>query len=207
MQKLIKEIAARLTWEIKHEPGERDLEIVSEPWEKTHTIRFPSSGSDWRDIEYLHELAHATLAEKHYLLSTAFFKTGTPPEKYLPLTNPVRVASDWYADDLLMQWAPKAEAAEIREHADYALAATGHGSDMLYGGGLCIAQAVHYLRQKIHTVPRQYRGIVNILLSFDPGKPSVPAKEKLINHLAALTIQSRVRLSTDDGMDVWEILN
>lgn len=206
MQKLIAEIAVRLTWEVKHELGERDLEIVSDPWSKTHTIKIPAAGADWREIEYLHELAHATLAEKHHLFSTAYFKIGTPPKKYLPLKNPVRVASDWYADDLLMKWAPEAEAAEIREHADYAMAATSHDPDIIYGGGLCIAQAVHYLRQKIHTVPRRYRGIVDILLSFDPGKPSVSAKEKLINHLAALTTNSRVRFTKDDGMDVWEII-
>lgn len=62
MQKLIAEIAGRLTWRVINEAGERDLEITSDPWSKTHTIKIPRAGADWRDIEYLHELAHATLA-------------------------------------------------------------------------------------------------------------------------------------------------
>lgn len=201
----IDEITATLKWQVLHVQGTRDLEITSDPWEQTHTIHVPQEGADWRDIEYLHELAHATLAEKHHLLSTGWFSRSAKKSDYEQLTNPIRVASDWFADDLLVQWCPDGEKAEIREHAGYAVAYQEHDIDMLFGGGLAIAQAVQYLGNKIHTIPRRYRKIVDVLLAVDPSRPSVAAKCNLINALAALTCPLRVALTNEEEKDVWKI--
>lgn len=204
----ITEITARLIWRVEHERGDRDLEITSDPWSRTHYIKIPIAGPDWRDIEYLHELAHATLAEKHHLLSTAYFIRGTPPEDYEPLRNPVRIASDWYADHLLMQWAPEEEESEIREHADYGYRFAAEAETDIktrYILGICIAQAVKYLGDNLNGVPHIYRPIIDILLAVDPGKPDVKAKRTLINQLAALTCPQRVHLTREDGFDVWRI--
>lgn len=201
----IAEVTAALRWPIKHVQGGRDLEISTDPWAHTHTIRMPTQGADWREIEYLHELAHATLAERHHLLATAWFARAAVREDYEPLTNAIRVASDWFADDLLMQWCPDEESAEIREHADYACSYMEHDIIMQYGGGLALAQAVHYLGDKIHTVPRRYRPIADALLAIDPGTPSVAAKCNLINALAAITTNKRVALTNEEGHDVWRI--
>jgi len=76
---------------------------------------------------------------------------------------------------------------------------------MIFGGELSLAQAVHYLGDKIHTVPRRYRPVVDILLAADPGKPTVQAKRNLINQLAAITCRHRIHLTQEDGMDVWLI--
>lgn len=202
----IEEVRSRLTWRIEEKFGGSDLEITSDPWSRTHTIRIPTSGSEWRDIEYLHELAHATLAERHHLLSTAFFAPGFTPADISALTNPIRTASDWLADDLLMQWCPDEEADEIREHAGYVLRSIDRSLEIVYGGGLFLSQAVRYnLDMRPHDIPRRFRPVANVLLACDPSKPSVDAKQKLINELAALTCRLRVSLSRDDGMDVWRI--
>lgn len=201
----IKEITAALQWPVTHVQGARDLEITSDPWARTHTIHIPQAGADWRDIEYLHELAHATLAEKHHLLSTAYFAAGWKQQDLDALTNPIRVASDWFADHLLMKWCPAEEAAEIREHADYARGYAERDIIMIWGGALALAQAVKYLGDKPHDIPRRYRRIADILLSVDPAYPGVAAKRDLINRLAALTCNQRVALTMDDGMDVWII--
>jgi hypothetical protein len=204
----IAEITACLTWPIVYEQGDRDLEITCDPWSRTHTIRMPTAGADWRDIEYLHELAHATLAERHHLLETAYFARGWDRQDLEALTNPVRVASDWFADDLLMQWVPEAESAEILEHAGYGrqYAADAEADPMTkYGLGLAMAQAVKYLGESLRDVPSVYRPVVDILLATDPSKPSIEAKRKLINQLAALTCRYRVHLAKEDGVDVWRI--
>lgn len=202
----ITEITNGLTWQIVHVKGDRDLEITSNPWEKTHTISIPAQGADWREIEYLHELAHAVLAEKHHLLATAWFGRSVAKSAYFPLVNPIRVASDWFADDLLMRWCPVEETAEIREHADYALAYHDHDPVMIYGGGLSLAQCVKYLGDKAYGIPRRYRMVTNALLAVDPSKPTAKAKEYLINLLAAITCGKRVRLTHEENKDVWQVV-
>lgn len=201
----ITEITAALQWPVLHVPGARDLEITTNPWERTHTIHMPKQGADWRDIEYLHELAHATLAEKHHLLATAWFARSAWREDYETLTNAIRVASDWFADHLLMQWCPAAEIAEIREHAEYARKYTEYDIVMLHGGGLALAQAVKYCGDKRHDIPRRYRPVTDALLVVDPSRPDVIAKRDLINALAAITCTQRIALTREDGLDVWKI--
>jgi len=177
--------------------------ITSDPWARIHTIHMPTSGADFRNIEYLHELAHAVLAERHHLLATAWFMPGTPEMAYLKLTHSLRVASDWYADDLLMEWAPNEERAEILEHVGYAGNIVRSDSEITYAGGLFFAQGVKYCGMKRQDIPRRYRKPAEILLGVDPGKPGVEAKRKLVNQLAALTCNVRIVLGNDKGMDVW----
>ena len=201
----IAEVLAGLAWTVQHEQGARDLEITSDPWSKTHFIKIPTAGPEWRDIEYLHELAHATLAERHHLLATAYYIRATPAAYCAPLVDPFRTASDWYADDLLMQWAPDQEREEILEHAGYALNNISRDRTMIYGGGLFLAQAVRYCKQSLNDVPRRYRPVAKVLLSFDPSRPTVSDKQNLINRLATLTCPYRVHPAKEDGMDVWQI--
>lgn len=115
LQKIINQIESSLTWKIrKTYITMGNEEILSDPWDRIHHITIPMHKH--RDIEYLHELAHAVLAERHHLLATAIFAKGTPEKYYDMLVNPIRTASDWFADSLLMQWVPDLEQAEIIEH-------------------------------------------------------------------------------------------
>lgn len=201
----IEQVSSRLAWRVEHKPGAGDIEITSDPWQRTHTIKIPTSGSEWRDIEYLHELAHARLAEHHHLLSTSYFVRGVSQEEITPLVNPIRVASDWFADALLMLWCPDEETAEIREHTGYALRYDGDDPDMIYGGGLMLAQACQWLALPIEEVPDRYKPAAEVLLAVDPNIPTVKKKRNLINALAALTCNLRVHIAREDGMDLWRI--
>jgi hypothetical protein len=202
---LIEQKEAALIWKVVHDVGASDLEISSDPWSRTHTIKIPTSGSECRPIEYLHELAHATLAEKHHLLSTAYFAKGASQSEISPLINPIRVASDWFADALLLLWCPYEEAAEIREHVGYAIRYDGDDPEMLYGGGLVLAQACRYLALRLEEVPAIYSPVVEILLEVNPEIPSVKAKRELINKLAALSCGLRVHLTREDDMELWRV--
>jgi hypothetical protein len=121
------------------------------------------------------------------------------------LVNPIRVASDWFADALLLLWCPAEEAAEIREHVDYAVHYEGDDPDMVYGGGLMLAQACRYLALRREEIPQQYRLVSEVLLSVDPDVPTVRKKRELINKLAALTCNLRVHIAREEGMDLWRI--
>ena len=232
----INEIIASLKWTIKHDQGDLDLQIKSNPVERTHTIYIPKEGVGWREIEYLHELAHGVLAEKeHYLIGTSAFLPTSQREDIESLVNAVQTAGDWFADDLLMQWVPDQKSAYIREHVDYSLGdlfaddlfmqwvpdqksayirehveysliKVRHDLDLLHSGGLLAAQGVCYLGDKIHTIPRRYRRIVEVLLATNPGHPSLAAHCSLVNSLAAITTKSRIKPAKLDGWDVWEII-
>lgn len=206
IKNIILDIKSRLTWAVENEISSgRNMEITSDPWSRTHIIHIPTQGTDIREIEYLHELAHAVLAERHILLSTAYFLRGTPEEKISKLVSPIRVASDWFADDLLLQWVPDEERAEIQEHIGYAREITTPDKEIMYGGGLFFAQGVHYCGNKKHDIPRRYRKPADILLAVDPGHPSVSAKQKLVNNLAELTSKLKIALTSEQGAEVWEV--
>lgn len=196
-------IERKLTWRIKKTFSEGESKIISDPWEKVHTIFIPLHGT--RQIEYLHELGHALLAENHHLLSTAYFESGTPAEKVRGLIWIFRAASDWYADHLLMEWVPKDEAEEIREHLNYVLSSSWYNSFILYAGGLILAQGVFYLGVKRATIPPVFYPVVDILINTPPDNPSVMAKMELVNSLARITNSLEVELTTDRGVDVWRI--
>jgi len=216
-------VTGQLKWKTVMILKDRDFEIVSDARKKEHTIFFPSPGDPPRGIEYLHELAHALLAEKHHLLSTAYFEKDTPEKLIKPLIWPIRTASDWFADDLLMEWVPEEEKAEIGEHLDLILS-----SDLdvdlftLYGGGLIFAQALYYdgcgkeryeNENPTHCAKFSFLWpVVSRLLQNPPKSESgrsitVEAKRNLINLLAAVTCKLRVEIITEDsGFDVWRVI-
>lgn len=209
IKKIIAEVEGRLTWDIKITfIPDGDEEIISDPWERMHHIRVPVAGH--RDIEYLHELAHATLAERHHLLATAIFSGTITGDIYDQLVCPIRCASDWYADALLMQWVPDEEMAEIREHLKYfrpeIILKKAADPFVMYGGGLIWAQAVYYLGYDPAAIPEEFRHAAMALLYTDPGNPSVEVKRNLINSLAALTCAARLEIVNEDGFDVWRVI-
>lgn len=196
-------VEGQLTWPIKRQTASNIYQIISDPRKKVHTIYVPAINP--REIEYLHELAHAVLAEKHHLLSTSYFKRGTSEEEMGKLAWILRAASDWYADYLLMKWVPEEEEKEIREHVAYVLSVPDMNNLVLYGGGLILAQAVFFLDERRDRFPSFFEKVIDIFINTPPGSPSVITKMNLVNELAALTTSLRVELVDEDGLDVWRI--
>ncbi len=210
IKSLIRRARRFLTWRVTdqlHASG--NMEIVSDPWERTHTIYTPADPSPdnpLRDIEYLHELAHATLCERvHHVFSTHYFEPGTPEDTLRLLTPVCRVASDWFADAWLMSVCPSEERSEIMEHFGIIRALLEQeqalNPEMLYGAALIIAQAVKYCGLKARAY--QSGGVlvqaIGALLSVDPAKPSVQNLETLINKLSACLYPIRVKFSVETG--------
>ena len=213
---VISRVRSSLRWPVSFVQGtERNLAIVTNPWERTHTIEVPDDLVDWRPIELLHELAHAYLAETvHPLLSTAYFTPGTPDVYVTPFWWPHRVTTDWYADALLMKWCPDEAREEILEHLRYALdlatkLPTPHAPDDVFyrfTGGLFYAQALKWhLWPSQKPPPGLYCEVAETLLKVDPFKPRLNTVRTLINQLAGLVTDKRVRLVNEDGIELWDV--
>jgi len=212
VRKAIKKLRASLKWRVLWNYGsDSTFHIVSDQFAKEHIIYIPSGSSDnpLRLIEYLHELCHAKLAETvHPQFSAQLFKRGTPDEHIEQMAMACRVASDWFADELLYSLAPEELKAEVAEHLELiarALSQSFAGQPFLvYSAGLIIAQAIRYLGQKVEA-----RGdlahIVDALLATDPARPTIQALENLLNGLLGTYCGYQVRLVDDGGVEVWEV--
>ncbi|RQW89954.1 MAG: hypothetical protein EHM79_02285 [Geobacter sp.] len=211
LKNLINRTRSALRWRIIEQTHNQDtIEIVSDRTERTHTILTPANPSPQnplRDIEYLHELAHATLCETvHPVFSTHYFAADTPAEDIRTLTPIVRAASDWFADQWLMEHCPELERAEIEEHYELAMAALRRASgpveaEVLYGTALMIAQGIKYL-SKLNNTGGQLRDVVNAFLSVRTEKPTAKKMEFLINSLASPYTNLRVILGSSAN---WHI--
>ncbi len=208
LQHKIEEATGNLQWELRHEvvKGATICRITSDPHRRQHIIHLPDPPDEVRGMDYLHELAHATLAEKHYLLSTSYFMRGTPVKYCEMMADSVLVAADWLADYLMFLWCPGELKDEIGIHTDMSAVVTDRKTQNLYYGGLMYAEAVSYLYMKKHDVPRRYRPVANTLLSHSPACPTVSGLCNLINDLAGLTCSKRIKLVDDGGMEVWQVI-
>ncbi|MHC1697766.1 MAG: hypothetical protein AB9919_06860 [Geobacteraceae bacterium] len=210
LKNLINRTRSSLRWRIIEQTHDQDtIEIVSDRTECTHTILTPTNPSPQnplRDIEYLHELAHATLCETvHPVFSTHYFAAGTPAEGIRTLTPIMRAASDWFADQWLIEHCPELERVEIEEHYELAMSALQQATgpveaEVLYGTALMLAQGIKYLGKPDNT-GGQLREVVGAFLLVRPEKPTDKKMETLINRLSAPHSDLRVVLLNDG---VWK---
>lgn len=208
LKALIKKTQAALRWPVVVVTRGDTLEIHSDHLQRKHTITLPAdygNAGDIRDIEYLHELAHATLCETiHPLFSTSCFQ-GCSQQTLDTIAPAFRACSDWFADAWLMKVAPELETAEIEEHCNLVLKTLEKGSkgtpEFLFGAALMIAQGIYYCGYKLN-LGGSLKQAVDAFLSVPPEKPTLQKYEKLVNLLLAI-IGLRATLTTDKT--AWEI--
>lgn len=211
IKKLIKKTRHRLNWPVREVTGPeiRTLEITSDHAARTHTIYLPDH--DVREIEYLHELGHATLGEQVHPQFATQYTVGADAETLHLIKPACQAASDWFIDAWLMQLCPDEERAEIEEHCALIcrrLQGRQSGTpDELFGGALMIAQAIKYCRAKIQT-GGLLAPAVDAYLTIEPHPPTVTKLAAVINALlAAAGYPHRVRLIDDQGLESWEVYN
>lgn len=185
--KTIRRIKSTLTWPVIHSYHDGTLDIISDPLTRTHAIRFPLD--DHRDqvrpIEYLHELAHAALAEREAIFAVHEFVHPDIATLLPILSDPVRTTADWFVDDLVMQWAPTEQRAYIGEHVELMrryLAAPIPDSSMILAAGHVFAQGEHYFHAHIPTTGEIDR-MKHLFLTIPPRRRSRTAFARLFNSL------------------------
>lgn len=207
IKKLIKTTRHRLTWPVRECTSGHTLMITSDHQQRSHLITIPQSGVV-RPIEYLHELAHATLCEQvHPQFSTQYFN-GAGDERVLAEIQPAaQAASDWFADAWLMAVCPIEERREIEEHCALvvqSLHASPAGTpEMLYGSALMIAQAKKYCSLEVKT-GGQLLQAVTAFLSIEPSPPTIEHLEALLNLLLEVLHPYRVRLEDNEWRVVYD---
>lgn len=202
-----------LKWKVEYQHSGRDCEITSIPKEKRHIICLPTGGDELREIEVIHEYAHAYLCETiHPQFSTNRFKQGTSKGLLQELAPVFRAASDWFADALLMRDFAERERNEITEHVNMMLAAYSSTIkaempfEILIGFSLMTAQAKHYsVKGEIPRLSGNGFLMEKAFLSILPEKPTIKKFKKLLNRLLAVFTTRRVRLVQDNNQQVWEI--
>lgn len=199
---MIRRRLAELRWAVRYtEPGPV-CEIVSDVFTRTHEITLVESGL--RPHDYLHEIAHARLAEDvSPLMSTALFHPSVYAGIIVPLVGIFRVAMDWFCDELLFAWAPELVRREVM--AAYS-SVHENASGLHYEAALFAAQYIRYVGPL--SVHPRVSGTVGVFISIDPSQPSIEAMERLINGLLAERWLYRVRAVEDPhvvGVTVWDM--
>jgi len=216
LQEKIHTVRSWLKWPVDEKAlGHDYFQIVSFPLQKKHVIYLPAPDSPAgppREIEMLHELIHALLAEQvHHQFSGQYFKRGTPEEHIHAVRWACRAAADWFVDARLIKLVPDQEKQEIQEHFDLISRIFKAGPPQndvffLLSSGFIIAQSIKYLGAEIAAAGHLKR-IVNAFLSTSPENPTVQILEKLINKLLGIYSGFRVFLTRDSltGIEVWGI--
>jgi hypothetical protein len=201
----IREVESSLKWPLTRIRGRVGPGIESDVSARTHTIYLPEHAI--RAIDYLHELAHAHLAEEIEgafvglrIVAATALQGGELPVRVL------QVVADWFADERLFSWAP----AEMRKKLvddihvvrtrchDTALTRT----DLLtYVGALFLAQGARYLFQPVH-ICSPVKDAVDILLGEDPSRPSI---NRLVELSAALCEMAGYRAEWLPGHKAWHV--
>ena len=209
IKKLIKKHRHRLTWPVTVVTGPEvgTLEIMSDHAAKTHTIYIPDNNV--RDIEYLHEIGHATLCERvHPMFSTPQFAT-TDPAVLNEIAPATRAASDWFVDHWLITLAPGEERHEIEEHARGIARVLKHqrrgDPELLCMAALMFAQAIKYCGWQL-SLGGDIERAVNALFAVEPSRPSIDRLTATINGLLACYSRYRVELFTDGSGTCWRII-
>jgi hypothetical protein len=207
MEYLIDRARKGLQWELVEEHAAEYLHISCLPRERRHILSLPDHPT--HELGYLHELAHATLAEKeHHLVGCATFTPDTAMEVVAQIKLPLLIAADWFADALLMKWTPKRKSDHIRDVLVPVVNEVCRKSsdENRYKAGLAIAQAQYFLDIR-DNYPRFVMPFAEILLRTDPDAPNVAAMASLVNELAAIVCPYRVEMANDRGLDVWRVIH
>jgi len=209
IKKLIKKVRHRLDWPVTEVYGHniKELNIHSYPHEKRHVINIPDH--DVRDIEFLHELGHATLCETvHPMFSGSLFEFNDPDLLQL-FTPAIQAANDWFIDDWLHKLAPKETEKEIVEHYNMVRRRLKQDKNadqtILCMAAFLIAQASRYcgITAKVEGILAE---AVRVISSVDPAPPTLDKLCLVFNGLAALYTAYQVEpVVAEDGLTVWRL--
>ncbi len=204
----IQDVLDKLGWRVVNTLYDLEgLQIKSDPWNKTHFIYIPRKRKAL-EYEYLHELAHAFLAERHHLLATAYFEAGTVREDFEILGPAARIASEWLAESLIAEWCPIQFNGILLQVIDpddrYCLSKGCEDEPLAEPMWYALRSRMGRLYQG-RDIPEHCRKAVAVFLAAEPASASAETMRDLINGLAALYCGLRVEEVEEDGVGVWRI--
>jgi len=116
---LVKKVRSELDWPVLEQPHElAALRIVSYPRTKSHVILVPDQKLKCStDLDFLHELGHATFCEKvHPVFSaSSHFATQDSQRLFLMVIPALNVATDWFISHWQMGLSPQLTRKQIKK--------------------------------------------------------------------------------------------
>lgn len=212
LKSLLKKVRRDLTWPVLEQPGELPMiRIVSYPRTQSHVILIPDKlHNRSSDLDYLHELGHATLCEKVHPVFAANSQFAAPDNKrlFLMVIPALNAACDWFVGHWQLELSPQEVRTHLRESLPLAEEVLGEPTlpplEIILDASLLIAQGIRYLDE-----PIDCGGVLKIAvdayLSMPPDKPSAESCVTLVNLLMAIYSDHRARLVHDSGFYLWEV--
>ena len=212
MKTVIDEVRNALEWPVNEQPNESPVfHVVSYPNTKTHTILIPEKLHEMSsDLDYLHELGHATFCEKiHPLFSlSSQFAPQENRRHYLQVIPALNVACDWFIDHWQMELSPEEMQLELRESLPEAEETLADPElpplEMILDSAMIIAQGIHYLKEPI-VCEGVLKVAVDAFLSVPPEKPTAENCVILVNRLMATYTDRQARFVQDGECCFWEL--
>lgn len=205
-------VRSGLNWKIIDKTKPSGIpEVTSDPQKQIHEISMPTDMPDDVDLLYLHELAHADLAERIHCLFSSIpiaWADDVPESEWSSCVMAMRIATDWFADAHLSQWCPNALKSRVKQ--SYKEYMELHSSGLLspdqdfYELGLMVAQAI-YFGSPNTDLPSSVEPVVNKLLETDPLDPSLTALENLASNLLLLRHAVKLKCVSDGEDQGWDI--
>lgn len=219
LQALAKQRRAHLRWpvidKISSDPHEQAALVLTDPVARQHTVvRSPqrAARSPWHDLELLHALVRAQLAETvHPLFAVAWLTNATPRER--TLLNPfLLAASGWFTLALMMELVPTAQR-QYNNHVVTALKKVAENAQemseqQLVLLGLALAAYKRYNAPQMPLADARctLRDYTRAFLAAEPVT-DVTALTALANALLAVCGQGPVVLTpTGEGFDAWQLV-
>jgi len=212
MKGLIKKVRGELAWPVLEQPHELPaVRVVSYPRTKSHAILMPDKLTKRStDLDFLHELGHATLCEQvHPVFSaSSHFASQDSQRHFLMLVPALNVALDWFLCSWQMELAPQLTRKQIQKGLAVAEEILGLAElpplDIILDAAGVIAQNIHFLEAPIEC-DGVLQTAVDAFLSLPPEEPSAESCVLLVNQLMATYTDYRARLLHEGELYTWEI--
>lgn len=210
---LIKKALNELEWprlEQQHEAP--NIRIASYPKSKSHVILMPEPDkNESTDLDYLHEVGHATLCERVHPVFAAniLYAPLMRKREFLPVVPALTSAADWFVGHWQYELAPELARKQLQQTlplAEEMLAAQELPPlEIILACSMVVAQAVHYLDEPIDC-GGVLKSAVDAFLAAPPEQPSLDACAALTNRLLETYAEERVRFNDAGELSAWEVL-
>jgi len=209
---LIKLALKNLTWAYVDKPHDMPLiRIASSPQTKSHVIYMPDKlHNKSSDLDYLHELGHATFCERVHPIFAAniLYAPLENKREFVKVIPALNSACDWFVGHWQIELSPDSSLKLLKRTLKTAekilTEPTLPPLEIILYAALLIAQGIRYLDEPIDC-GGVLKVAVDAFLSIPPDKPSLDNCVLLINKLLATYTEQRVRFINTGDASSWEL--
>jgi len=209
---LIKMALKNLTWAYVDKTHDMPLiRIASYPQTKSHVIYMPNKlQNKSSDLDYLHELGHATFCERVHPIFAAniLYAPLENKREFVKVIPALNSACDWFVGHWQIELSRESSLKLLKKTLKTAEKILSEPTlpplEIILYASLLIAQAIHYLDEPVDC-GGVLKVAVDAFLSVPPDKPSLDNCVLLINKLLATYTEQRVRFNYAGEASSWEL--